>query len=327
MLFFFPLFSLSWWAHAHMMIAQIAQDSLSSNEIKKLTQIINENGLPRQSLVECSRWQDDLKDIYNLKVMGNWHFSDKPLLRNKTKIIDLPEITYDIITYLKEVWTTLNDPTTTSLWAWSFHLRSISHFVGDIHTPHHNVALYDDTFTSGDNGGNSYKLNCPFGAMCNNIHFFWDAAASNYIQDRPVKPLTNSDFMQNVSKLMDNYPPNKVNAEEFSFDPEGWSQESYQYADLYGYDTPLYSFPNETYFDLTKVHCDERVAAAGYRLGEVYSALLKNAPTLSDNYYIMDIVVWVLDALLAVFIFVALWLLRKPANISYEHLVQSSGYI
>lgn len=54
--------------------------------------------------------------------------------------------------------------------------RYLVHIVGDIHQPLHSVAMFNETFPSGDRGGNSIKIVLLNGTT-QNLHAFWDAGA------------------------------------------------------------------------------------------------------------------------------------------------------
>ena len=167
--FFFFTFSFCWWGHAHSLITGIALDQLSSKDRKILENTANYGQLPNVRLEDSANWQDDLKGTYNLGIMSYWHFLQKPLI-DESFTVTINNPTYNITAYLPSAWKTLLNPPTTDKGIIAFHLRSLVHFVGDIHTPHHNVAHYTSETPEGDSGGNLYILNCKYGSACNNIH-------------------------------------------------------------------------------------------------------------------------------------------------------------
>ena len=319
-----PRLSTSWWAHAHMVITEIASRSLSKAKKKQLQYLVNQNSLPSQTFVQSAAWHDDLKDVYHLNAMGNWHFADGPLIRNKTKPVKIAPPSYNVTTFLQESWETLNDPSTTSIWAWAFHLRSLIHFIGDVHTPHHNVALYSDDFISGDRGGNSYKINCPYGAACNNIHFIWDAVGLNYLLADPTLPKTYDAFEKNVSNVISNYPKGSL---KLDYAPFNWSDEAFQMASLYGYETELLSFPSKEYFNTVRKYGNEMVARAGYRLGHALDEILDKAPVHEEK-HLDEILLWSINLVLLVFCIVSLVCMRHKSNrFEFESLTQNTSYI
>lgn len=60
----------------------------------------------------------------------------------------------------------------------SFALRLVIHYVGDIHQPLHAVTLINDTYPSGDRGGNDEKL--PSKDSASNLHAVWDSLMYEY---------------------------------------------------------------------------------------------------------------------------------------------------
>jgi len=259
-----PILTHSWWGHAHMIIASIAETKLSAREVCAIEEAMYHGGFGFESIVDVSTWQDDVKDSNKVSIMGNWHFADQPIIREPFTG-KLPKPTYNVTSYLNSAWKSLSNPQTTDPWVWAFHLRSMIHFIGDIHTPHHNCALFSDIFRYGDYGGNSYKLNCPYGSACNNIHFFWDSVGLEFPIMYPRVPLLIDQFNENVSNIKTLYPTSHY-PDISTYSPNEWSKESFLYASKYGYDTPMDSFPNQTFFELVRSKGKERVALAGYRL-------------------------------------------------------------
>ena len=319
MLFFFFTHSLSWWGHAHMLIGRIAEMQMTSKQKKKIETILSYNQMPIQDITRSSTWHDDLKDTYKLYLMGNWHFSDKVLIFEESPDIQIAEPTYNITSYLKSAWKSLQDPTTTSLWAWNFHLRGLTHFIGDVHTPHHNCALYSKEFPTGDAGGNGYKLNCPYGSACMNIHFLWDSVALYAGILNPLIPLYKEEFQKNVSLLLDEIPKSSLTNDLEAYDPLEWNDESFQDAKDYGYNTPQNQWPNETFFETVRTVGKKRIALAGYRLGHILAELADKAP-ISTTTYPSEIASWVINAVLLILIIVfSILNFRKPTK--YSQLV------
>ena len=315
MLSLFIIHSLSWWGHAHMMIGRIAEEVMSSKQNNKINSILRLNQMPPQTIAECSTWHDDLKDTYGLYLMGNWHFADGVLIFEEDPSIEIPAPTYNITSYLESAWKTLNDPTTTSLWAWNFHLRGLVHFLGDVHTPHHNCALFSKDFPTGDAGGNGYKLNCPYGSACSNIHFLWDSVGLYAPVLNPLVPRYKEEFQENVTKLMDELPQDSFNNLDMNaYDPIEWNLESFNDAKNYGYATPMNDWPNESYFQTVREVGKTRVAVAGYRLGKILGDLSEIAPDVTDN-YAREIAMWVINGVLLVVSIVFIILDRKKPEI------------
>ncbi len=72
------------------------------------------------------------------------------------------------------------------------------HVVGDIHQPLHSVSLFNQTYPSGDRGGNSLKMTLLNGTI-KDLHSFWDSGAFRIQNDSwfMVRPLS----LQNTTAL------------------------------------------------------------------------------------------------------------------------------
>ena len=314
MFFFFFYHSFCWWGHAHRMIGRIAESYLSSKELSKFNKIVQTYQLPIQTLTEVATWQDDLKDSCGLRTFYQWHFSDEIIIDGSCTNCEFALPTYNITSYLESAYKTLSNPTTTSQWAWGFHIRSIVHFFGDIHMPLHNTARYSTDFPEGDRGGNLYTLNCNYGSSCSNVHALWDSVANLYNIYDPLIPKYKEAFQENVTLLMDEFPEDVFDYDLEAFEPLTWHTESYQLAEQYCYNTPINDWPSSSYFSTSQQVAKKRVAAAGRRLGLYLKSIADNVPIESDN-YIREIVMWVINAILLILSIVFIILSsRKPKD-------------
>ena len=299
MLCFFFCFSFSWWGHAHSLITGIALDQFSAKEREILENTANFGQLPKSRLEESANWQDDLKGTFNLGIMSYWHFIQKPLI-DYTFAGKVNNPTYNITTYLSSAWKTLLDPTTTDPGIIGFHLRSIVHFVGDVHTPHHNVAHYTNETPTGDSGGNLYILNCKHGSACNNIHFLWDAACFALPLGNAMLPVFAEEFSHNITSFQKNLP--KSSFEDLNtIDFNKWSQESFDIVSEYGYTTPQNEEPSEQYLETCRILTTNRVAEAGYRLANMLRILLNNGlPGEYMDVTVREIIMWIVNCVLVI---------------------------
>lgn len=310
--------SYSWWGHAHMIIAEIASRKLSKKEKEKIEKIINFGTLPTSTIVSCASWQDDVKS-YGFSGMGNWHFIDTPLLLNVTDIskITIQPDTYNVTNYLVHAKECLDNPSTSDKWVFGFHIRSIIHFVGDIHTPHHSCQMYSDSIPTGDLGGNKYYLDCEYGSACNNIHFLWDSAGLYYPLENPVSSINSKTFLANASKLIEELPESYFTSRNYdlqSFSPFVWANESNTYARDYGYSTPINKRPSDEYFQTVQLRSKERIALAGYRLGYLLKNLLDNVDfnvKLNPKVSSREIALWVINALMFICIVILSYFITR----------------
>lgn len=311
-------FASSWWGHAHSIIGDIAETILTQEQISLIENSIGYGGLPKEKIRASATWQDELKDTYRISSMGQWHFSDIPIIWDSfTGQIQPP--TYNVSSYLHSAWKSLMDPTTTDPWAISFHLRSMIHFIGDIHTPHHNCQLYAKEFPKGDMGGNLYLLNCEYGSACNNIHFLWDSVILRYNIMYPLLDINIENFDKNVTAIMEEIPIDKYPTEYLSqFNPDKWSNESNTIANELGYGTPMNERPSEEFLTKARKVASERVILAGYRLGYTLKQIVEKGsiPKIeSKANKARAPIIWTIDVLLLVgatiFIFITYFPKRR----------------
>lgn len=83
--------------------------------------------------------------------------------------------------------------------------RYLVHVAGDIHQPLHSVSLFNETYPSGDRGGNSLKIVLLNGTV-NNLHSFWDAGAFRIQNDSwyLIRPL-NAQNLTAIKEVAANY--------------------------------------------------------------------------------------------------------------------------
>ncbi|EAX86096.1 hypothetical protein TVAG_264580 [Trichomonas vaginalis G3] len=179
---------------------------------------------------------------------------------------------------------------------------------------------------NGDRGGNLYHINCPYGAACNHIHFFWDAIVLNYMLMKPTASLYRNEFIKNVTRLTKEITESSLNLDK-TVDPMAWSMESLEYAKKYGYSTPINDAPNASYYEIVRKYGSIRVAMAGHRLGYLLDSLLDKAPNISHS-FVSEIVVWSVNALILVFIlFSTFKYKRELKNTQFESLTQTTSYV
>lgn len=314
------LCALSWWAHPHQLIAAIAETYLSSSELETVRQAMGGYGLPSASMTEVASWQDDLKDNCHIKTMGVWHFSNRAYITDTWDPSkgQIKPVVYDIGDVSKSLWRALQDPTTTDPWSIQFCLRSLVHFVGDMHTPHHVVEYYSKDFPKGDNGGTKYFMNCNYGSTCLHIHFIWDAAGLAYQMGNAASGATRDAFDKNVSAIMQEHPASAYeNLNVVDFDK--WMDESFEVAKLHGYSVPMRSWPTPEYFETVQREARKRIALAGHRLGFMVKGLLAGnrlTKQIEVHHNVSEWIAWALDVVLfiAIIVGVALQIKRSLAK-------------
>lgn len=110
------------------------------------------------------------------------------------------------------------------------------------------------------------------------------------------------EFHENVSWLLKDRPESKYSDKDLTkYDPFYWNDESFEIAKLHGYGIPANSNPPPSYFMEVQDVARDRIALAGYRLGNVLNELigLDTMPVISHAYQRM-IALWVVDSILIV---------------------------
>jgi len=106
----------------------------------------------------------------------------------------------------------------------SFALRLVIHYAGDIHQPLHAVSEVDNTYPSGDRGGNSEKIPSVDGVNC--LHALWDSVVYSY-PGYPTLPLSNSDWDWYTSEAATMYTTFPVaDSDIYPGDFQKWASES-----------------------------------------------------------------------------------------------------
>lgn len=269
----FAAFARCWWGHTHGIIAQSAQKFLTSKQIARYKKLIS-HGFNSTDLVTVSTWPDDL-NAFRMPAMAEWHYSDVPFIPFDNYSYPYPKPTYNVTSYITDAWATLNNETTTDIWAWTFHVRNLIHFVGDIHTPHHNVGRFTNELPDGDMGGNLYPIVCEWGDACKNIHFFWDSSIMSFPIYYFMYPVYRNDLIKNASLIEEEYPKSMFD-DLTSVDVDLWSGESYKVAVELGYSTPANQKPSQEYMEKARKAAHRRIAMAGYRLGHMLKELIES---------------------------------------------------
>lgn len=107
--------------------------------------------------------------------------------------------------------------------------RYLIHVIGDIHQPLHSVALYNETYPSGDRGGNSLNITLLDSGK-SNLHSFWDSGAFKIQNDSwyLVRPLDLSNQTAITNVAFDYIKQYGQSVEELAkeLDPFVWATES-----------------------------------------------------------------------------------------------------
>ena len=157
----------------------------------------------------------------------------------------------------------------------------LEHLIGDIHQPLHSSARVTDTEPKGDQGGNLFLLT-PQGTPRDkqeNLHWFWDSIVVRNVPNKDDECDIN--FLEPLAqKIMKEYPFDKMQGRLALDKYDAWAKESLTAAqnDVFSADLKRFETPSDKYKKKAYKIAEERLALAGYRLGELLNQALSTAP-------------------------------------------------
>lgn len=202
----------------------------------------------------------------DMKTHRNWHFTNQGFSTDGTPV--RTEAGPNVLTQLLALQKTLGDPAVPG-GTRAYNLSWLLHLVGDIHQPLHCTTRYSARHTSGDRGGNSFKLRKRDG----NLHSLWDNALTRRQES--------AELVRLARELMGEIRPDSAEV-AVAADPEvsvrHWFGESVALSQYVVYtigeekDGPI-RVPR-WYRRLAQTIARHRAAMAGYRLAELLARRL-----------------------------------------------------
>lgn len=247
----------------------------------------------RDYFMLMATWADIIRDRsfetrYKKYHQGTWHYSDSFWTRKDGKIeyLKAPEeggkALEIIVDYDRLIRSDAADDRKAVAIAW------LEHLVGDIHQPLHSSARVTDTEAKGDQGGNLFLLtpqDTPRDKQ-ENLHWFWDSIVVRNF------PNTNDecdiDFIEPLAQsFMKKFPFDKLQSRLAMANPEAWAKESLTAAqnDVFSEELKRFETPSDKYRRHAYNVAEERLALAGYRMGELFNQAFAPAaaPKVSPN--------------------------------------------
>ena len=155
----------------------------------------------------------------------------------------------------------------------------LEHLIGDIHQPLHTSGKITDSNPKGDQGGNLFFLT-PKGTPRDkqeNLHWFWDSIVARNMPN--AKDQCDADYLDPIAQdIMRLYPYDKLKGKLNNGKFDVWQKESLQIAttDVYK-DLKWFETPTEKYKKRALGIAQERLALAGYRMGELFNEVFGGA--------------------------------------------------
>lgn len=244
----------------------------------------------REFFMLVATWPDIIRDrnfdVRNKKYAhSNWHYSDTMWTVTNGNVVLLPESAEGGLAVPKivEFDKLVKDPSISDAQK-AIAIAWLEHLIGDIHQPLHASARVTDTEPKGDQGGNLFLLT-PQGTPRDkqeNLHWFWD---SIIIRNMPNnEDVCDGDYIDPIAKdIIKKYPFDKMQPRLDLGDFDGWRKESFEIAStkVFPPDLKRFEMPSEKYKkDALKIS-EERMALAGYRMGELFNQIFGTAATVT----------------------------------------------
>jgi len=179
------LFADDWGKTGHRVIGQIAQDHLSPEALRAVTEMLD-----GETLATVSTYADEIRSNPAMDGFKIWHYVNLPLDKKYQEVEHTQE---NVVTAIQKCIDILTDENS-SREDQVFHLKFLVHLVGDIHQPLH-------TGRAADYGGSKIKLKFK-GRKAEqtntNLHVLWD---TNMIDDFKMSYTELSDYLQSYKEV------------------------------------------------------------------------------------------------------------------------------
>lgn len=203
---------------------------------------------------------------------SNWHYSDTFWRETGGKIEIIPQTEpggqgvnklVDFDKVLKDA--AAKDADKAVALAWFLHIG------GDLHQPLHTSGRHTDREPKGDQGGNFFLLTAEGTKREDqvNLHWFWDSIVGRNVPY--LNGLCEDDYIrQNAETMMSKYPFESQKAWLMLGDYAGWQKESLALAqkEVFRADLERFKTPSDAYRRNAYQVSEQRLAMAGYRMGE-----------------------------------------------------------
>lgn len=233
----------------------------------------------REFFMLMAYWADIVRDRkfatrYKSYNNGNWHYADAFWTRKDGQIeyLAAPEDGGKALDQLKEFDAMIrgraNDSQKAVAIAW------IEHLIGDLHQPLHTSARVTDLEPKGDQGGNLFLLT-PQGTpreRQENLHWFWDSIVMRSMPNNGNE--CDADYLDPIAQsIIKKHPFSQIQGRLAMGKFDEWVKDSRTVAqnDVFSTDLKRFETPSDTYKKKALKVAEERLALAGYRMGELFN--------------------------------------------------------
>lgn len=160
----------------------------------------------------------------------------------------------------------------------------LEHLIGDMHQPLHASGKVAPSSPEGDRGGNGFLLT-PKGTkreQQENLHWFWDSIIG---RNFPNNDKCDADYIDPIAQdIIRLFPANKFKDRMLPGDFEAWKAESVNYATSEVYrGVEFFEQPSEKYKKKALAIGQERLALAGYRMGDLFNEVFGTGSAVADS--------------------------------------------
>lgn len=150
----------------------------------------------------------------------------------------------------------------------------LEHLVGDLHQPLHTTTRAFGPDDKGDRGGNAFSLT-PKGTprdRADNLHSFWDSVIGRNMPNS-AGTCDTAYLVPIAESIMKEYPFSKLQSRLAPGDFSAWEKESVEIATKEVYRGVKRNEPRRRNIRKGASIGEERMALAGYRMGELFNEL------------------------------------------------------
>ncbi len=228
-------------------------------------------------------WPDIIRDRdfatrYKKYHHSNWHYSDTFWTSKDGKFELVPEPEENgkaiekLVEFDKLIRSNGSDEQKAIAISW------LEHLIGDLHQPLHASGRITDLEPKGDQGGNLFLLTPKGTAAISRKIFIGFGILSSFGLSRTPEDDCEGEYINPIARrIMKKYPfaklQSKLNAGNF----EEWKSESLHAAemDVYSPDLKRFEMPSASYKKKAMKVAEERLALAGYRMGELFNQRIR----------------------------------------------------
>lgn len=253
-------------------IAQMAMDDLTAHNKATLDQAqamlepLNElSGAGSHPFLDAAAWPTEIMSHgYNLADL--WHFQNNPLFdgveEHDVEIYDrfnlLNEITYSLFAVDAQANSRIS-----KVFSKSYMLRYTMNLIAEVHSPMHNINLFNAKHKAGDEHGVDFKLT----GTHKNLYDLWENSFGMFeTHSYPIS--SDKEVQAHAAEIMAEYSREDLASDLKDDSKKGWSDASYDIAKDLAYTAIEGKTPEADYIEQGKAAIRRQMALAAYRVAD-----------------------------------------------------------